>query len=761
MKDHAFLSQLRATFRIEADEHVQAISAGLLQLEAAPADASRSAIIETIFRAVHSLKGAARAVDYPDIETLCQLLEEVFDGWKRDGAAPAPLAFDTLYRALERIRAALDFSRESQAGDAQPDLFALRQALRRLAGNAPSFSDRGIPPAASLAAPAAAPASQGASAADDVFAAETVRVAVAKLDAGLLQAEELLTAKVAAAQRVAELRELSRSLEEWRRAWSAFRVEGCTLQRLPEHEADAARWRADRDRLLDFFERGIDTLKSLEGRAAGHLKSAEQDRDAVGKLVDRQLDGAKSLLLQPFSAISTSFRKIVRDLCRDQGKDATLVIHGDDIEVDKRILEEIKDPIIHLLRNCVDHGIETTRERVSQGKPLRATIRLAVSRVDGNKVQLELADDGAGIDIAKVKVAAVRRGVLSAEAASRLDDEESRALIFSSAVSTSSRVTEVSGRGLGLAIVQEKVQKLGGQIAVESRTGAGAAFRMVLPAVRATFHGVLVRVAGQLFIAPTAEVEHVRRVSVDEVRTVEGRESITVHGRALALVRLADVLGLPLREPAVAPLAGVSTMILASGDRRIAFVVDEILDEREMLVKPLRKPLSRVRNISGAAVLGSGQVVPVLHVGDLLQSANTLDGGWMRRAGAATPVLASDRSILVAEDSITSRMTLKAILESAGYRVKTAVDGLEAFMQLRTEKFDLLLSDVDMPKLNGFDLTARIRADSMLAELPVVLITAREGREDRERGIDVGASAYLVKRSFDQSALLETVRRFL
>jgi two-component system chemotaxis sensor kinase CheA len=178
-------------------------------------------------------------------------------------------------------------------------------------------------------------------------------------------------------------------------------------------------------------------------------------------------------------------------------------------------------------------------------------------------------------------------------------------------------------------------------------------------------------------------------------------------------------------------------------------------------VKPLRKPLSRVRNISGAAVLGSGQVVPVLHVGDLLRSASTLDGGWMRRAGAATGVPASGRSILVAEDPITSRMMLKAILESAGYRVKTAVDGLEAFMQLRTEKFDLLLSDVDMPRLNGFDLTARIRADSMLAELPVVLITARESREDRERGIDVGATAYLAKRSFDQSALLETVRRFL
>jgi two-component system chemotaxis sensor kinase CheA len=762
MKDHAFLRQLRATFRIEASEHVQAMSVGLLQLEAVPAQESRSAIIETVFRAVHSLKGAARAVDYRDIETLCQLLEEIFDGWKREGRAPPSSAFDTLYRALDSIRAMLDSDGEPQAGAARPDLSPLLQALRRFARNEPPSPDREMRPAAAAApAPVAPPALRTPVAADDAGAAETVRVSVAKLNAGLLQAEELLTAKIAAAQRVADLRELLGSVEEWRKAWLAFRADACTLPRIPDHGADTARWLAERDRFLNFFERGADALKSLEGRTTGHLRAAEQGRDVVGKLVDGQLDSAKSLLLQPFASISASFPKIVRDLCRDQGKEATLVIVGDEIEIDKRILEEIKDPLIHLLRNCIDHGIETSRERLSQGKPVKATIRLAVSRVDGSKVQLVLADDGAGIDIDRVKAAAVRHGVLTADAAGQLDGETAQALIFRSAVSTSSRVTEVSGRGLGLAIVQEKVQKLGGRLALENKAGAGAAFRMVLPAVRATFHGVLVQAAGQLFMAPTAEVERVGRVGPDEVRTVEGQESITVNGRALALVRLADALELPLREPGDAAPAKLPIMVLASGDTRIAFAVDAILDEQEILVKPLRKPLSRVRNISGATVLGNGQVVPVLHVDDLLKSARMPGGGWMRRAIPAKAAQGSARSILVAEDSITSRMLLKAILESAGYRVKTAVDGMEALMLLRSEKFDLLLSDVEMPRLNGFDLTARIRADSMLAELPVVLVTARESREDRERGIDVGASAYLVKRSFDQGALLETVRRLL
>jgi two-component system chemotaxis sensor kinase CheA len=514
-------------------------------------------------------------------------------------------------------------------------------------------------------------------------------------------------------------------------------------------------------RLLDFFGRGMDTLKKLESRAAAHLREAEQDRDAVGKLVDQQLQGAKSLLLLPFGTIATSFQKIVRDLCRDQGKEAALTIHGEDIEIDKLILEEIKDPLIHLLRNSVDHGIETPRERVRQGKPSRAMIRLAVSQTGGSKVQLLLSDDGAGIDTAKVKDAAVKRAMLSTDAASQLDEASGQALIFQSEVSTSPMITEVSGRGMGLAIVREKVEKLGGQIAVESQPGSGTTFRIVLPAVRATFHGVLVETAGRLFVVPTAEVERVGRVDPDDVKTVEGQETITVNGRTLALIQLADALELPSLERKFMPPPKLITMILGAGDRRIAFAVDAILDEQECLVKPLRKPLSRVRNISGATVLGSGQVVPILDVADLLKSARKLHGGWMQDAMTAKAASTAPRSILVAEDSITSRMLLKSILESAGYLVKTAVDGMEAFMLLRTEKFDLLVSDVEMPRLDGFDLTARVRAAPGLANLPVLLVTALETREDRERGIDAGANAYLVKRSFDQSNLLEAVRRLI
>jgi two-component system chemotaxis sensor kinase CheA len=242
--------------------------------------------------------------------------------------------------------------------------------------------------------------------------------------------------------------------------------------------------------------------------------------------------------------------------------------------------------------------------------------------------------------------------------------------------------------------------------------------------------------------------------------SVEGREVIDLAGRAVSLVRLAEVLELPSApggEEAASSL-GTPVLVLGTSEQRAAFAVDDVIDEQEVLVKRLGKPLLRVRNVSGATVLGSGRVAPVLNVADLLKS--------VRKAGVALRFIPPEQpqrqdSILVAEDSITSRLLLKGILESAGYKVRTAPDGLEAFGLLQSGQFDLLVSDVEMPGLNGFDLTARVRADSRLAQLPVVLVTARESREDRERGVDVGAHAYLVKSSFDQSDLLATVRRLI
>jgi two-component system chemotaxis sensor kinase CheA len=418
----------------------------------------------------------------------------------------------------------------------------------------------------------------------------------------------------------------------------------------------------------------------------------------------------------------------------------------------------LKDPLIHLLRNSVDHGIEAPEIRQEMSKPAQGTISIAISQKDGGKIEIAITDDGAGIDIEKVKAAVTKTGELPAEEAKQLEEQEVLALVFRSGISTSPIITDLSGRGLGLAIVREKIERLGGVITLESHAGTGTIFRILLPLTLATFRGILVRASERLFIVPAISVERVERVAAGDIRTVENRETIPLNGQALSLVRLGDVLELPSRE---ASGEEVYAVVLGSGLEHIAFQVDEVVGEQEVLVKTLGPLLSRVRNVASASVLGSGEVVPVLNVPDLIKSA-TQTAAIPRQHGAAEmPADVAKHTILVVEDSITSRSLLKNILESAGYAVSTAVDGIDAYTTLKTETFDLVVSDVEMPRMDGFDLTARIRADKNLSELPIVLVTALEHREHRERGVEVGANAYIVKSSFDQSNLLEVVRRLI
>jgi two-component system chemotaxis sensor kinase CheA len=721
--DEEFLAKLRATFKVEAAEHLQDIGKGLLHLEKAAAPEVQQQLIETVFRAAHSLKGAARAVDFIEIESYCQSIEDLFAAWKRRESLPTLSSLDTAHRAIDKMAEALAIS---------------------------AVAERSTHPLEETSPVSAQPVSPMAE------ETETVRIAVSALDARLLEAEEMLAAKLAVDQRAADLGALTGRLELWRKEWARVQPRTRALRQPLDRQRDAAA-SPDLRGLAEFLDWNHDYLRALEGKVTALRRTAEQDRLLIGKLVDELLENSKKLLMLPLATLAGLLSKLVRDQCRDQGKEAELTMHGEEVTIDKRILEQLKDPLVHLLRNCIDHGIETPEQRGRAGKPRRAEITLTVSPVNSTQVEISVSDDGAGIDVVKVKAAAVKRGIVAPNASDQLSEAAALALVFETEVSTSPMITRVSGRGLGLAIVREKAEKLGGRVAIESRRGSGTTIRMTLPLTLATFRGVLVESARRLFILPTAQVERVTRFKPHEVQTVEGRRTLALNGRAVALVDLAEVLQLPSAPlkpgaPEVTPI-----LVLGAGEQRVAFVVDAVLDEREVLVKRLAKPLSRVRNIAGATVLGSGEVAPILNVADLLKSARTAGAG-VRAAPAATSSAAAKR-ILVVEDSITSRMLLKGILESAGYDVRTAVDGIDGFTALRAERFDLVVSDVEMPRMNGFDLTARIRADRALAEVPVVLVTALESREDRERGIDVGANAYLVKSNLDQSNLLEALRR--
>jgi two-component system chemotaxis sensor kinase CheA len=534
----------------------------------------------------------------------------------------------------------------------------------------------------------------------------------------------MIAMKMAVGERTAELHEIGRMLREERKA----------SKQLSEAASDF-----------------------LESRLGALTRAMEQDHRAAKRMVDEHLEGMKRAVMLPASSLVESFPKLVRDIARAQGKEVELDLQGLEVEIDKRILEEMKAPLVHLLRNCVDHGMQSPEERRVQGRP-RGKITMSFGVKDSRRAEIIVSDDGVGIDPGRVRAAAIKHGVLTRESAERLGAEESLALVFRSGVSTSPILTDISGRGLGLAIVREKVEKLGGSVSVASRLREGTEFRILLPLTLSTFRGVLVRADEHLFILPVVNVEHVARVSRAEIVKVEDRQMIRMGGRNLSLVSLTAALGLPPRARQSESLT-LFVAIVATADSSIALVVDEVLDERQVILKDLGRQLKRVRNVDGAAILANGKVVPVLNASDLIESATRIETVETEREIREEPPKAAH--ILVAEDSITARSLLKNILESFGYLVTTAVDGAEAYALAREGEFDLLISDVDMPRLSGFELTERIRSDKRLSVMPVVLVTALESREDRERGIDAGASAYIVKSSFDQSNLLDVIRRLL
>lgn len=744
-QEEEFFKELRAAFHVEAGEHLQAISAGLLELEKAPAADRLPALVETVYREAHSLKGAARVVAMSGIEALCQAMESVFSGWKQAGARPPPDIFDVLHEGLDQCSLLL-----SAPEAASPD--QLNDLTRRIAGLAAAPRETKARAERGVAAAPAAPAEEERA----VPAAETVRIAVSKLDALLTGAEELLAVRLTTGQRAAALRETVSGFEVWKREWMKLQP---ALRAIRQGIARPGRPPdPDLDSLLEFLGWNLDTVRSWEERLKGLASLTEQDHRTTGALVTDLLAESKKLLMLPCASAMGALPKLVRDLCRDQGKKADLVVHGAEVEVDKRILEAMKDPLMHLVRNCVDHGIEAPGRRERSRKPPCATIAIEIAQCESSKVEIVIRDDGAGIDPDEVRQAAVRNRVISASAADKLSEQDILALVFESGVSTRRAVSEISGRGLGLAIVRQKTEQLGGSVSVATQPGKGTTFRVLLPLTLATFRGILVQSGGETFVLPVANVERVALVRAADVRTVENRETITLLGRVYSLGRLDAILDLPRRER---PGGALDVVILSSGDQQLALAVDSVLREEEVLAKRLGSPLSRIRNIAGATVLGAGAPVPILSVTDLMKSALLVRAPEPAVRQAAEAAGAAPKSVLIVEDSMTARMLLKGILESAGYRVRTAVDGFDAWMALNDQPVDLVVSDVDMPRMDGLTLTARIRKDRKMGDLPVVLVTALASPEDRERGVDVGASAYIIKSTFDQSNLLEAVKRLI
>lgn len=762
-REKEFLKRLKATFKIEAEEHINTIASGLLDLEKEPGKEKQDQILETIYRQVHSLKGSARAVDLTAIETICQSLESIFKEFKYKGIPSSPRLFDIMQQAMDTIDVLISSQEEidisgiiRELGMIQPGQLEVKPGKTVKPSKAGSRSQMESPPKGKRFTRQGYLTSLPEKKKPIETTANTIRIPTEKLDRLLLQAEEMIFMKLAINRRMIELKEmipLFADLEKKREVVTPILK---SLQRKPGKGSNGC------EKVLEYFEYSDTRHRECQSKINRVSKALDMDQRIFGGMVNSHREDIRKTLMLPFSTLTESFPRMVRDLARQKEKEIELVIKGQEIEIDKRILEEMKSPLIHLVRNAVDHGIEAPGQRTRKKKPGKGLVMVIISQQEGNKVEIMVSDDGIGIDLEKVKTRAINTGLVAAEEIGRLAGQEILSLIFNDEFSTSPIITDLSGRGLGLAIAREKVEKLGGRITLESNWGQGTTFRILLQATLATFRGILVESAKQKFIIPTLNVEQVLRINSQYIKTVQNRETIKVGNDIISYVRLEEVLQLPVSPSAPNSSKNIRVVILAAGDKRIAFQVNDVPDEEEVLVKDLGKQLSRVKNISGATVLDSGEVVPILNVIDLIKSAVAAASTAPSRKSTKPPdAEVGKKSILVVEDSITSRMLLKNILETGGYRVKVAVDGMDGWIALKEEKFDLVVSDVDMPGMNGFELTEKIRQDKNLKGLPVVLVTAMESREDREKGIDVGADGYIVKSSFDQSNLLDVIKKLV
>lgn len=797
--ESAFIAKLLATFKIEAEEHLSNLNASLLALERSSTIPPSKDLLEKVFREAHSLKGAARSVNYEVIQLICQSIENVLAALKQERIKPSQVMYDILYSSLDLIGKLLEDPQHSEAvnigkmvekldallisdqeNKAKEEVISSKEAKiseKKLeARKQPAESSKKelkqpIEPAKtqekeivskeeppikkenSEPPPEKAPMTpiihEGGSQALD----RTVRVSLNKLVNLFQQAEELLTVKLTSQEQVFDLKNMEKSLNQWTRDLSQIEHE---IRLLVGPTSDAKN-----EYLVNhFFEKHHSFIKLTRENLARLIKSTSQDYRLLGGMVDSLLDDAKKLLMQPFSTLLETFPRMVRDLSHQLNKDVMLDIQGASIEIDRRILEEMKDPLIHLIRNSIDHGIGTPEEREKKGKPRTGTIRIAASQLSSNSVEIIVSDDGKGIATDEIKHTALKQKMISQKEADAMPAEEAAMLIFHLGISTSKIVTELSGRGLGMGIVAEKVDKLGGQISLET-SPKGTSVRMTLPLTLATFRGIQIKVSDRNFIMPTHNVRRVIRIKNKDINFMENRASITVEGRALSFIHLRDVLGLPTNE-SEGEKEWLTALVVKSGEQTVAFGADAILNEQEVLVKRFGKQLTRVRNILSATVVEKGKVVPILNPSDLVKTiiSGSFTPSSIRMISPEETEIET-KKILLAEDSMTTRMLLKNILEAAGYEVVEAVDGAEAFNLLKENKVNLVLTDIQMPNMDGFSLSEKIRNTEAFKDLPIILCTSLTSQEDRERGVEVGANAYIDKASFTQSLLLDVIDKLL
>ncbi|RWU25263.1 hybrid sensor histidine kinase/response regulator [Pseudomonas alkylphenolica] len=746
-------ASLLELFSLEADAQTQVLSAGLLALERNPTQADQ---LEACMRAAHSLKGAARIVGVDAGVSVAHVMEDCLVGAQEGRLLLRAEHIDALLQGTDLLM------RIATPGDETLEPAVQSFLLQMAALLDPAATSTITAPPVSFAMPSEQP----------VPRVEVPLVEEAHLDAepepaaqrkGKRSAEGGERVLRVTAERLNSLLDLSsKSLVETQRLKPYL----ATLQRLKRMHSQSIRALDGLKSQLEASGQSAEVQDALAqaqqllGQTQQILLQQAADLDEFGWQASQRAqllyDTALACRMRPFADVLTGQSRMVRDLGRSLGKQVRLYIEGEKTQVDRDVLEKLEAPLTHLLRNAVDHGIELPERRLLAGKPLEGHVRLRASHQAGLLV-LEISDDGGGVDLQRLRQSIVERQLSPAETVAQMSEAELLTFLFLPGFSLRDEVTEVSGRGVGLDAVQHMVRQLRGAIVMTHTGEQGSCFHLEVPLTLSVVRSLVVEVGEEAYAFPLAHIERTLELPAEAIVQIEGRQHFWHEGRHIGLVAASQLLN---RPPSQTDGQTIKVVVISERETLYGVAVERLIGERVLVVMPLDARLGKVQDISSGALLDDGSVVLIIDVEDLLRSVDKLlSTGRLERIerGQSAAREAARKRVLVVDDSLTVRELQRKLLSNRGYEVAVAVDGMDGWNALRSEDFDLLITDIDMPRMDGIELVTLLRRDSRLQSLPVMVVSYKDREEDRRRGLDAGADYYLAKASFHDDALLDAV----
>ena len=743
-------ASLLELFSLEAEAQTQVLSTGLMALERNPTQADQ---LEACMRAAHSLKGAARIVGIDAGVSVAHVMEDCLVAAQEGRLLLRAEHIDALLRGTDLL---LHIATPGDpAGEAAVPAFLAQMAGLLDPSAAPVPAALLLEPFTHVVAP---PPGEPVVSEPELEAEPQLRRKAGKR--GGEGGERVLRVT---ADRLNSLLDLSsKSLVETQRLKPYL----ATLQRLKRMHGQGMRALDGLKTQLEDSGQSVEVLDALAQtqrllvETQQILQQQAADLDEFGWQASQRAqllyDTALACRMRPFADVLAGQSRMVRDLGRSLGKQVRLQIDGDKTQVDRDVLEKLEAPLTHLLRNAVDHGIELPEQRLLAGKPEEGAIRLRASHQAGMLI-LELSDDGAGIDLQRLRRSIVQRGLSPAETVAQMSEAELLTFLFLPGFSMRDKVTEVSGRGVGLDAVQHMVRDLRGAIELTQQAGQGCRFHLEVPLTLSVVRSLVVEVGGEAYAFPLAHIERTLTVEAEQIVQIERRQHFWHEGRHIGLVAASQLLN---RPSAPGDENNLRVVVIREREQLYGVAVERLVGERVLVVMPLDPRLGKVQDISAGALLDDGSVVLIVDVEDLLRSVEKLlSTGRLERIerGVQGGRGASCKRILVVDDSLTVRELQRKLLSNRGFEVAVAVDGMDGWNALRSEDFDMLITDIDMPRMDGIELVTLVRRDQRLQSLPVMVVSYKDREEDRRRGLDAGADYYLAKASFHDDALLDAV----